>query len=334
GNAVDRLEKADDVNRMVKETLETRQQEKNFIIRGDDVYITKVEEMVTKLKKQAEETKAKFNQKINKDQMDQVLSQVNGYHTAFLNFVDLDEKKHETMEVMRENARSVIAELEAMRAEQKQDLLGLLAKDGKQLSADDQIKATERMHDRLEKADDANRAIKWFLDTRKNEKEFIISGEQKYLDAVAESVEKIETLGKDIRSRFSQKKNIEQLENMLKAVVAYHNAFDQFIDFNEQQHKADKAMVAAARSAMAVCDEARADQKEKMEKEISRANIMIISGTLIAVVMGILITLFISGAIVNAMKKGVKFAEQLAGGALNIDLDIDQKDEMGQLAFA
>ena len=340
GNAVDRMEKADDVNHLVKETLEARQQEKNFIIRGDDIYITKVKDLTSEIKKLAEETKARFDQKTNKDQMDQVLSQINGYHTAFLDFVNLDKQKHETMEVMRENAHSVIAELEGMRAEQKQDLLGLLAeaeqlaKDGKQMSADDQIKATERMHDRLSKADDANRIIKWFLDTRKNEKEFIISGDRKSFDAVTEDVAKIETLTKDLRSRFRQKKNIEQVETVLKAVVAYHNAFEKFAGFTEKEAEADKAMVAAARSAMAVCDESRADQKAKMEKEISRANIMIISGTLIAVVMGILTTLFISGAIVKAVKKGVKFAEQLAGGALNIDLDIDQKDEIGQLMNA
>ena len=340
GNTVDRVEKADDVNRLVKEALMIRQQEKNFIIRGDDVYITKVKDLALEMKKQAEETKAKFKDKANKDEMDHVLHEIENYNTAFLYFIDLDKQKHETMEVMRENARSVLAELEELRADQKQGLLRLLAeaeqlaKDGKQLSADDQIKTTERMHDRLAKADDANRMIKWFLDTRKNEKEYIISGEHKYFDVVTEDIAKIETLARDLKSRFRQKKNIEQTEHMIKSINAYHQAFDQFTDLAEKEVEAEKAMVAAARSAMAVCDESRADQKAKMEKEISRANIMIISGTLIAVVMGILITLFISGAIVRAVKKGVRFAEQLAGGALNIDLDIDQKDEIGQLMNA
>ena len=340
GNVVDRVEKADDVNRLVKEILEARQQEKNFIIRGDESYVARVEDMVSELKKQAEETKSKFKQKTNKDEMDHVISQVDEYSTTFFHFVDLDKQKHDTMEEMRENARFVLAELEEIRSEQKQDLLRLmaeadqLAKDGKQLSAEDQLKASAAMNDRLSKADDANRVIKWFLDTRKSEKEYIISGEQKYIDAVEDDVTKIETLAKDIKSRFTQKKNIEQTEHVIKSINAYHEAFEQFIDLGKKQEEADKLMVAAARSAMAECNKSRVDQKAKMDAEMSRVNIMIISGTLIAIVMGILTTLFISGAIVRAMVKGVRFAEQIAGGALNVDLDIDQKDEMGQLANA
>ena len=54
---VDRVHKADDVNRIVKEILETRQQEKNYIIRGEEIYVKKVEEDVKKLIEQAAATK-------------------------------------------------------------------------------------------------------------------------------------------------------------------------------------------------------------------------------------------------------------------------------------
>ena len=61
---VDRVEKADDVNRLVKEILETRQQEKNYIIREDNAYIKKVDEGVKKIISQCIATKEKFNQKL------------------------------------------------------------------------------------------------------------------------------------------------------------------------------------------------------------------------------------------------------------------------------
>ena len=43
---VDRVEKSDDVNRLVKDMLEARAQEKNFIIRKDEQYVAKQEEVV------------------------------------------------------------------------------------------------------------------------------------------------------------------------------------------------------------------------------------------------------------------------------------------------
>ena len=45
-DVTDHVEKADDVNRLVKELLEAREQEKNYIIRGQDEYVTAVEDLI------------------------------------------------------------------------------------------------------------------------------------------------------------------------------------------------------------------------------------------------------------------------------------------------
>ena len=52
------------------------------MIRGDQSYVAKVNEEVSKLKEQAAEARAKFNQKVNQDQMDQVAQRVNEYAQA------------------------------------------------------------------------------------------------------------------------------------------------------------------------------------------------------------------------------------------------------------
>jgi methyl-accepting chemotaxis protein len=59
---------------------------------------------------------------------------------------------------------------------------------------------------------------------------------------------------------------------------------------------------------------------------------------LIAVMAGIgvfiLITLFVSRSITSALKKGVEFAKHIAMGDLTINLNVDQQDEIGELAEA
>ena len=69
-----------------------------------------------------------------------------------------------------------------------------------------------KINDKLSKADDADRIIKIFLDTRKNEKEFIISGEQKYLDIVHKDIAEILSISHQLKARFKFIKNDIQIE--------------------------------------------------------------------------------------------------------------------------
>jgi methyl-accepting chemotaxis protein len=70
------------------------------------------------------------------------------------------------------------------------------------------------------------------------------------------------------------------------------------------------------------------------EKLIAEANTIIIATIIIAVILGVLIALFLASLITKPVNKGVVFAKQLAEGNLTAELDIDQKDEIGQLAKA
>ncbi|HUU41913.1 MAG TPA: methyl-accepting chemotaxis protein, partial [Desulfatiglandales bacterium] len=100
GGVADRVDKGDDINRLVKIILTARQQEKNFIIRGDDKYIERVKEEVASLKDQASETKGKFKDPLNKRQMDEVLAAVTEYEKEFGGYVDIEKKVREAEEKM------------------------------------------------------------------------------------------------------------------------------------------------------------------------------------------------------------------------------------------
>ena len=55
---------------------------------------------------------------------------------------------------------------------------------------------------------------------RKNEKEVIISGQQKYKDAIDTKISEILALGRDLKSRFKFEKNIRQMMVKLSGVMA------------------------------------------------------------------------------------------------------------------
>jgi methyl-accepting chemotaxis protein len=292
-----RVEKADDVNRLIKIMLETRQQEKNFIMRGDKKYVDMVQKNIADLNVQANETKKKFKDPVNKQQMDEVVEKVSQYDKAFADFVDSHKRSAAAEDKMVRAARDLVTMANTVRAEQKQELA--------QLNTED----SALIDDKMVKADDANRIIKWSLEARRQEKNFIARGDKKYADAVEKSVSDILSLAKDMKGRFKQAKNKEQADQMITSTEAYKAAFDEVVAIKEMQGKVDAAMVDAARAAQEVCNEARADQKQKMENEISSANSVIFSGSLIAIALGVLLAFFITRSVTKPFKeifKGLK----------------------------
>ena len=289
---VDRVDTAEDVNTIVKTLLETRKHEKNYIIRGDVTFKQMVDDGLTTIVKQAGVTRQKFNNKTNRDQMDQVVEKADAYLNAFDTYVDLDLQKAETMEKMRALAREALAEAEAIRADQKQKLEVEQQKDG----------GGGLIGDKLTKADDANRIIKWFLDTRKNEKEFIISkGDNRWMENVNANLTKIFDLANDLKTRFEKNNNVEQINGVISAIKAYEKTFDTFAELMKAQEATDADMVAAARGMGEVCMAAKSDQEQKMHSQISVARTFIIIGTMISIVVGLLFAGFITRAIAKPL---------------------------------
>jgi methyl-accepting chemotaxis protein len=328
----DRVEKADDVNRMVKMIQHARQYEKNFIIRGENEYVEKVFETTTDLVNQAKETKEKFDQKVNKEQMDQVVAEVTEYTEVFRNYVQIEKDKSQLMEKMRSRARDAITKLEQIRNDQKTQLADIVKQSHR--SAGTQTNFQEALNDKLDKADDANRMIKWFLDIRKNEKELILSGKQKYLDAITERMEKTIALGADMKARFNNPKNTEHMKSALEALALYNEAFTEFLGKIADQKTADGKMVKAARAASEVCETARIDQKAKMESQIRRATVFIYIFFGIALFIGSVVALWIASTIKKSMAYAVEISTRVADGDLTQEIEVSSKDEIGMLLFA
>jgi methyl-accepting chemotaxis protein len=320
---VNRVDKADDVNRLVKMLLQARQQEKNYIIRKDEQYAKQVEEEINTLVKQIDTTRDKFNDQANKDQMDSVKANVDNYLNSFRAFVELAHQREQAMEKMRADAREVNSIAEAIREKQKVRLAGM------------EVTSTDAVMENLSRADSANRVIKWFIDGRKNEKEFIISGgDRKWKDNVEDRVSSILSLLKELKSNMTLREDIQQVDSLTGAIIAYREEFEGFSRLMSQQSKAETDMVAAARKADEVCLAARTDQKDKMIRQITSANTILFAGFVAALVLGIILAYIITKAITKPLHKAVAVADAFALGDLTMDIESDSRDETGMLLGA
>ncbi|MDM8517682.1 methyl-accepting chemotaxis protein, partial [Desulfobacterales bacterium HSG16] len=144
---------------------------------------------------------------------------------------------------------------------------------------------------------------------------------------------------KDLRAMTEQESNLKQIDAVFAAAGRYRTAMMNLLDVWAEQKEISKHRLEAA---LKVLDEAKATSEKGMEESLSIAqdantdlssasNIMII-GLLIALIIGVSISIFITKGIVNPMLKGVEFVEKISKGDLNAYIDIDQKDEVGLLA--
>ena len=197
-----------------------------------------------------------------------------------------------------------------------------------------QLQTSQFIDDTLLKASDSNRLIAWFLDARKNEKELIISGEEQYATAVNDDIQQILTLAENLRQRFTQERNLEQLDAAIAAIQAYHKAFTTVVELLGQQTEAEHMMLQAARDAQQTCDEIREAQRTDMFSQMSRTNAFFLSIPPVALAIGLSIAAWISFALRTSLRQAVTLVQDISEGDLSQNLTVARRDEIGHLLSA
>ncbi len=446
-NVGDRAHKSLNVNQLVKDILNARIKEKNFMLKSDQAAIKEHSQILSELYAMAGSTKKSFTQDINKKQMDDVIDATKAYKDAFKKYVEMEKQRVVLMEDMNKEAATTISEAETITKEQTQQLKELLAardaavqdkitkaddanrllkwlKDCRalriqmengqtshlsewkklnkqiiELAGDmksrfqnpDNIKMAQtiiekysayeksflsylstsssmerqrlvklgeessqmmdairsdqkqeletvrknydaKVADRLEKANDSNQIIRLAMLARINGKEFILTRQQSFFDKNQDNTKQIAAIVDELRSSFKTPTNIAHAETLGKAVEGYKTAFLHYYDLMRKQDQANEKMLASAQSVEDHCLKAREDQAAKMEADMSSSETIILVGTGIALLIGILAALGLTTAITRPIKQGVSFAEAMAQGDFTQLLQIDQNDEVGTLA--
>jgi len=448
---VDKITKAEAMNRLITLMLKTRQEEKDFIIRGQSASIEAVTMDIKEIKHTAVHTKQQFSQLVNKSQMNLVIKEVDEYAEAFRLYVELEKKKEAVMFEIRQKAQNALDQTEEIREAMKEQLfaywnesqklvadslemaeeaerlvrlalqaealrISLMGKyttqtlrdwdatndrifaltremkgqftreqdtrladeilhkykeflaafsryqltqmdrdlkklkrtareavDAMEAIRNNQLMALEQVQtafkveldDKLKIADYANLMNKWLLDARMNEKEVVISRDFGRMDLLEDRIRKILTLGEYLKARFKLETDLNRVESTLSAVTAYKQAFDRFVDLLKAQENAERLMIKAAVEAQHVSDEAREEQKTKLEHQIAAANNLMLFGTVTAMLLGLVLAFSITRAIVNPIKTVVvKTAHAITEGDFSQEIAIYQNDEIGMLANA
>ncbi|MBF0185408.1 MAG: HAMP domain-containing protein [Magnetococcales bacterium] len=333
---VGRSDKVDTMSNIVEEMLLGRVSIRDFrLSKKPDDFKSSIEH-IDKVKKLAIDAREnKFRDQANKEQMDRIAKAAEEWGKLFQSFGDLENSLVAKMEEIRSAGRDALKESDAIANDQNEQLQTMLAqveKEGTLVTNANEVMA--KVRERVKKSNTAKDLATTFVDVRKNEKEFIISRDEKWSKQVLDGVAKIQEGTNALKATFKHEKNIQQANNVLKSLSVYEKLYKEYAGIMTKQSELAKEMLTRAMAVDKEVNAAQDDQKHKMKSEVSTADSMLISGSVIAVVLGVAIAFFLTRALVSALTQGVVFARKISAGDLTATIELDQKDEVGQLADA
>jgi len=183
----------------------------------------------------------------------------------------------------------------------------------------------------VEQRDILNAIMKNALEARRHEKNYILRGEQQYLEEVNRSLQAMKDLGGEGRRTAPDQADQASFHRIMEALGLYEAGFHRFVglsrqpDRKEQQAlltQADKEMVSAARALHKEVDVALSTQKEKMQSQVATAISLITGGALSALMAGMLVSLLLVRSLTKTLNRVIstlgESSEQVAAAALQV----------------
>jgi methyl-accepting chemotaxis protein len=320
----DTSSKNDATSYMVQDMLNGTVAGKNFVILKDQSYIAQVHELMTKISQSATSLLAKEKDATNKELFDTVAKGVGTYDARLSEYAAFEQQKTKTVADMTDAGTRLNEVLKALHADQKDELASQIARGD----------TSARLADRSKKVNDVYDVMCHISSARYDSIMFLYSGDKKHVDSMQASLAAARTLSVDLRTRFTVKQNQDQADAVIADIDEYDRLILAHIKMSQDQEAVRAAAAEAGASTTASATKVSDSYSAQMAALIVRTIVFVLLFALVAILLGAALAVVITRAITAAMRKGVGFASQIAEGDLTAKLDVNQKDEIGQLADA
>ncbi len=134
-------------------------------------------------------------------------------------------------------------------------------------------------------------------------RDYMTTGQAKYLQANGEVMDEVYGLCDDLESRLTDNQSLEQVRKVRTSGREYAAALKQWAQLNQQKDAEYQKLVVAAKDFMSACDSVRDAQAENRTSTTARSNAMMIGGALVAIVIGVLLAVFITRGITKPINR-------------------------------
>jgi len=317
------VEHADNLNRIVKHVKDVRIAEKNFVIREDEQYIQAIHDLLASVEELAVEVAdtGLYDEQVllgivkDSDEYSETLEK---YLTEMSSVDDLNEQ-------MRAAAQRTEEALVLVRQSQKERLLEQINK----RKTSNTKEAITNIYEAVNSADDANRLIKTLYEVRQAEKNLIIRNNFDYVEEVNKLIASMDALIQE--TFYYQDANVEAA---VLSVREYEAAFNQYVSTLKENQLTGTLLLENARQIQDSAESIRATAKQMLEANSAELTVTNTSIAAIAVIFGCIISFVMTRIIVPPLQLAVDTMNQIAQGKLNVNIENNRKDELGQLLSA
>ncbi|EXF93383.1 methyl-accepting chemotaxis protein [Pseudomonas fluorescens HK44] len=317
---IDTLLKVNDIDTKL---YQVRQNEKNFIISGDDSYIQSAVATIHEIKQIAAENLKIMRIPETVTLMKQVSQDVNRYQDKLLELSRASIQNRATQTAMEDSAQEAVKQFDELEASLAATAVSEIRENGDENSLRS-----------LEFARQASDLTKEVLSARHREKDFILRGEQQYADLLLAHFEKLNKSGKQLRNSLIDPASQGNIDVALRQLLRYQADFGELQQSLFKLKTTEAEMNERATQAAAASNDAVNLQLKILETEASKAKTMLGGATLAGFIVGLLAAILIAQMIVVPLQRVVGLARKVADGDLSEDIRSDRKDELGMLMQA
>ncbi len=309
-----------------------RQQEKNYIIRGDNLYNTdtetaleKFQNAYKKLKTTIAETQALVTSAENRDLLNKMEAHLEEYYNSFyVDYIAVEDQKTELAAHLKEDEYKVINLTIAMQRDQKKTLISEI----------DQGLDSIELSDRLTNNDDVVVILRSMLEVGNTTRNYMLKKDKLSKSLVMNQLLEMRSRLVILKTRLDSQDAIDHADGIIAAITTYEDSFTKYVAGNESQIEQELLFVADARSLLSDAQEIEANANAIAQKTIDSNKLTTTVFGVFSLLAGLGSAVIITRSITIPVKKIQLIAEELASGNVEVSIDVDQKDEIGALAKA
>ncbi|WP_457621725.1 HAMP domain-containing methyl-accepting chemotaxis protein [Persephonella sp.] len=320
----DKSVKASLANRMVKNMLMARINEKNFVLTGKKEYVDHLKELIQENIKISSELEKSFKQEENKRLMSEAKKSFIEYQNEFDLYQTVKRKFLETQNKLLNNAREMINLSNEIRAVLKKERDRLI----------ENKSSYGLIVDKVEKASLANRIIKEVLHIRVAEKNFLLRKDKKYVREVFDRLNSIEEIVKELKLKVRSPRNRSLIQQVENSMNRYRESFNEFVSIYDRTQVIFNHMRDSARKALDLVTKMRAIQKQQRQEIHSFMKLSMVASFISTGIFLVVMSLFVSKGVLGQLRKIDSAASDLSMGEgdLTKRINIEGNHEFAQVA--
>ncbi len=295
-----------------------------YLFTRDTKYMDELREYEGKFNEICDELYPRFNDAINKKQIDDARKNLTEYVQIIEDITHAADEA--AKQKLIDRSKVFAGQMVKIANEMSRDQADKLAKMKAELNAS--------VEDRQDKLNIAKEVAMTVYESRGMALSYILYMKDEMLAATLAGIDESTKKINELIPRFKTQKNIDETKHTAELLVAYRQSFNEYARLMQVAAGIEGNMGVKGRALQAEVKDVVEGQTEEMSSTMASAVRTIFGGAIAAIVIGIVLAWLITLGIVRPVRVMVNALLKVSDGDLTIQVDIPEKDEIGQMAEA